>query len=98
MRYTPVSLDNKVGVLDVESYVPHETILDTSGAKVMLSKNFVVAMSIHATNQGIEFVSASGAMEVLMGVIRKKMESILSRGAPCEYRVSLLVTMADTTT
>ena len=76
--------NNKVGVLDAGGYVPHETILDTSNAKVMLSKSFVVAISIHATylDQGTEFVTASGVVEVLMGVIRKKVEYIFSRGTP----------------
>ena len=34
-HYTPVYLDTKTGVLDVEGYVPKEAILDTGATKVM---------------------------------------------------------------
>ena len=36
-RYTPVYIDTKTGVLDVEGYVPKEEILDTGATKVMIT-------------------------------------------------------------
>ena len=47
----------------MEGYVPRKTILDTCAPKVMLSKSFVAAIDIHATDldQGMEFVTTSGA-------------------------------------
>lgn len=78
--------------------MPRETILCTSAAKVMLSKSFAGAMGIHAADLdlGIEFGTVGGAVEVPMGVTRKKVVLILSRGTLCEHRVSLLVTVVDT--
>ena len=49
-HYTPVYLDTKTGVLDVEGYVPKEAILDTGATKVMMSKNFAATMAIHAVS------------------------------------------------
>ena len=46
-HYTPVYIDTKTGVLDVEGYVPKEAILDTGATKVMMSKTFAAAMAIH---------------------------------------------------
>ena len=40
-HYTPVYLDTKTGVFDVEGYVPKEAILDTGATKVMLSKKLL---------------------------------------------------------
>ena len=45
---TPVYLDTKSSIFDVEGYVPKEAILDTGATKVMISKTFVAAMAIHA--------------------------------------------------
>ena len=45
---TPVYISNQGGILDVEGYVPKESILDTGASKVMLSKKFAAAMQIHA--------------------------------------------------
>ena len=58
------------------------------------------AMNIHSADldQGIKFVSVGGAVEVPIGVTRKKVEFILSRGTRREHRVSLCVTVVDTTT
>ena len=41
---TPVYISNQDGILDVEGYVPKESILDTGASKVMLSKKFAAAM------------------------------------------------------
>ena len=41
---TLVYISNQDGVLDVESYVPKESIVDTRASKVMLSKKFAAAM------------------------------------------------------
>ena len=49
-HYTPVYIDTKLGILDVEGYVPKEAILDTGATKVMVSKNFAAAMAIHAVS------------------------------------------------
>ena len=63
-HYTPAYIDNSKGVLDVEGYVPKDTIVDTGAAKVMLSKKFAAAMHIdsNALSRGIEYVTASGAV------------------------------------
>ena len=44
---TPVYIDTKTSVLDVEGYVPKGAILDTRATKVMMRKNFAAAMAIH---------------------------------------------------
>lgn len=76
MYYTPAFLNNKASVLDVEGYVPCVTILDMEAAKVMLTMSFTTAMNIHAADldQGIEFVTVGGAVEMPMVVTRKKVE------------------------
>ena len=38
------------GVLDVEGYVPKDTIVDTGATKVILSKTFAAAMHIDANS------------------------------------------------
>ena len=48
-QYIPTFLDNKIGVLDVEGYVPRDPILHTGAPKEMLSKAFAPTMDIHAT-------------------------------------------------
>ena len=55
----------------------------------MLSKSFAGAMNIHAadTEQGNEFVTPGGAVEIPMGVTRTKVEFVVSRGTPHEHRV-----------
>ena len=81
-HYTPVYIDTKTGVLDVEGYVPKEAILDTGATKVMISKNFAAAMAIHQVSlaRGTEFVTASGAIEVPLGVTYATVEFHLGRG------------------
>lgn len=66
----------------------------------MLSKTFIAVMNIHATDkdEGIEFVTASGAMAEPMGVTKKKGMFALSYGTPRKCKVSLFVTVVDTTT
>ena len=44
---TPVYLDNRGGALDVDGYVPKETILDIGATKVMISKTFAAALQIN---------------------------------------------------
>ena len=65
-QYTPGYLSNGNKILDVEGYVPKESILDTGASKVMLSKTFVAAMGItsQSLQRGVEFVTASGAIEM----------------------------------
>ena len=94
---SPAFLDYKTGVLEVEGFVPRDTIFDTDAAKVMLSKAFAAALDIHATNldHGVEFITAGGAVEVRMWVTKKKVEFVLSHGTPREHRVSVHV--VDTT-
>ena len=98
-HYSPVYIDTMSGVLDVEGYVPKEAILDTGATKVMLSKNFAAAMAIHAVSlaKGIEFVTASGAIEVPLGVTYSPVEFNLGRGTPHALSVKLLVSVVDTT-
>ena len=78
--------------------MPKDTILDTSAAKVMLSKASAAAMDIHAVNmdKGVEFITAGGAVEVPMGVTRKKVEFVLSCGTPREHLASLHIIVVDT--
>ena len=99
IHYTPVYLDIKTGVLDVEGYVPKEAILDTRATKVVMSKNFAAAMAIHAVSlaKGTEFVTASGAVEVSLGVTYSTVEFYLGRGTPHALSVHLHVTVVDTT-
>lgn len=80
--------------------MPRETILDTGAEKVMLSKSFAAAMYVHEADleKGFDFAAASGAVEEPMGVTKKKVVFTLSRGTPRECRVSLFVTVVDTTT
>ena len=98
-HYTLVYLSNQNGMLDVEGYVPKESILDTGAAKVMLSKTFVAAMQVNSQNlrQGVEFVSASGAIEMPLGITNKKLKFTLARGTEHEHVVELHATMVDTT-
>ena len=49
-HYTPIYIDTKSRILDVEGYVPKEAILDTGATEVMVSKNFAAAMAIHAVS------------------------------------------------
>ena len=97
-HYTPAYIDNSKGVLDVEGYVPKDTIVDTRAAKVMLSKTFAAAMHIHANdlNRGIEFITASGAIEMLLGITKKKIKFTLSRGTPHMCTIEVVATIVDT--
>ena len=98
-HYTPVYLDTKTGVLDVEGYMPKEAILDTGATKVMLSNNFAAAMAIYVVSlaKGTEFVTASGAVEVPLGVTYSTVEFYLGRGTSHALSVHLHVTVVDTT-
>ena len=97
--YTPAFINNTDGVLDVEGYVPRETIIDTGAAKVMISKSFAIAMGIdlNTLSQGVEFVTASGAVEHPLGVTKTKVMFTLSRGTPNECKAGVPVTIVDTT-
>ena len=97
--YTPVYIDTKSGILDVEGYVPKEAILDTGATKVIVSKNFAAAMAIHAVSlaKGTKFVTASGAVEVPLGVTYSTIEFTLGRGTNHALSVLLHVTVVDTT-
>ena len=64
----------------MEGYVPKETILDTGAAKVMLSKTFAAAMQVNSRNlrRGVEFVTASGAIEMPLGTTNTKLKFTLA--------------------
>ena len=98
-NYTPAYIDNKKGVLDVEGYVPKETILNTGAAKVMLSKTFAAAMNINAQalSRGTDYITASGAIERPLGVTKNKVKFTFSRGTPQMWTVELEATIVDTT-
>ena len=46
--------------------------MDTGASKVMLSKKFAAAMRIHSQSlkRGVEFVTATGALEMPLGVTK----------------------------
>lgn len=69
----PTTQRSSTTVLDVEGYVPRDTILNTGTAKVLLSKSFIYAMIIHSAevDLGIEFVMAGGAEGALMGSLKR---------------------------
>lgn len=98
-HYTPIYLHNIHGVLDVEGYVPKETILDTRATQVMLSKAYATAMHVYFRNlnPGTEFVTAGGAVEMLLGVCKNKVKFTLARGTPNMCTVEVYVTVVDTT-
>ena len=79
--------------------MPRGTILDKGAAKVILSKSFAAAIIFLSADVdlGIDFFTAGGAVGVPMGVTRKKVGFILSRGTPRGHRVSLCITVVDTT-
>ena len=97
-HYTLAYIDNSKGVLDVEGYVPKDTIVDTGAAKVMLSKTFAAAMHINANSlsRGIEYVTASGAVEMPLGITKKKVKFTLSRGTPYMCTIEVVATIVDT--
>ena len=96
---TPVYICNRDGILDVEDYVPKESILDTGASKVMLSKKFPAAMHIRsqALRRGVEFVTASGAIEMPLGVTKNKLKFTLGRGTDKLCVVDIHATVVDTT-
>lgn len=98
-HYTPAYVDTRQGMFDVEDYVPKEAILDIRATKVMLNKNFAAALQINASNlgRGAEYVTASGAVEMPLGVPYGKVKFALARGTPHMYTVWLFVTIVDTT-
>ena len=79
--------------------MPKESILDTGASKVMLSKKFAAAMQIHsqALKRGVEFVTASGAIEMPLGVTKNELKSSLGRGTDKLCVVELHATVVDTT-
>ena len=97
-HYTPAMLDNSKGVVDVAGYIPHEVILDTGAAKVMISKKFAEALGIDLTplTSGQEFVTAGGSVETTMAQTTAKLEFILSRGTDHELRVTLSILVLET--
>ena len=99
-NYTTAYIDNKHGILDVEGYVPKETILDTGATKVMLSQTFAAAMRINFNNLncGVEYITASGAIEMPLGISRGKVKFTFARGTPHMFTTWLLVAIVDTTT
>ena len=97
---TPVYISNQDGILDVEGYVPKLSIMDIGASKVMLSKKFDAAMQIHSQSlqRGVEFVTASGAIEMPLGVTKNKLKFTLGRGSDNLCVVELHATVVDTTT
>ena len=98
VHYTPVYLSNGSRILDVEGYVPKESILDTGASKVMLSKTFAAAMNItsQSLKKGAEFVTASGAVEMPLGITKTKLKFTLGRGTEHMCVVELEATVVDT--
>ena len=80
--------------------MPKEAILDTGATKVMLSQTFASATQINSNNlnRGVEYVTASGAVEMPLGVSRGKVKFSVSRGTPHMHTIWLFVTIVDTTT
>ena len=100
VHYTPVYLSRGTKILDVEGYVPKESILDTGASKVVLSKTFATAMGLtaHSLQRGVEFVTASGAVEMPLGTTKAKLKLTLGRGTYHLCVVKLEATVVDTTT
>ena len=63
-HYSLAILDNWMGVLYVDGYMPQEVILDARVVKVMFSKAFAGAVGIKVANlaRGPKFVTAGGAV------------------------------------
>ena len=97
-NYTPAFLYTDGGALDLDGYVPKETILDTGASKIMISKSFATAMKIDLTNlnAGAEFVTASGAVEHPLGSTKTKVMFTLARGTIHQCKAALHVTVVDT--
>ena len=95
----PVYLSTADGILDVQGYVPKETILDTGAARVMASRTFATAMAIgeDQLQRGPAYVTASGAIELPVGVVKKKLQFTLGRSTEHVLMVELEVTIVDTT-
>ena len=95
---TPVYLDNREGVLDVDGYVPKETILDTGASKVMISKAFAAALKINSKkmDRGGVFVTASGKVTAPLGITKDKLRFTLGRNTIYQFTVELAVTVEDT--
>ena len=95
---TPVYIDNRGGVLDVDGYVPKETILDTGASKVMISKTFAAALKINAErlDRGGIFVTASGKVTEPIGITKDKLKFTLGRNTVDQFTVELAVTVVDT--
>ena len=79
--------------------MPKESILDTGASKVMLSKKFAAAMRTHSQSlqRGVEFVTASGAIEMPLGVTKEKLKFTLGRGTDKLCVMELHATVVDTT-
>ena len=95
---TPVYIDNRGGVLDVDGYVPKETILDTGASKVMISKAFATTLKINLDkmSKGGVFVTASGKVTASLGVTKDKLRFTLGRNTVHQFTVELAVTVVDT--
>ena len=66
----------------------------------MLSKTFAAAMRVNSQtlHRGVEFVTASGAIEMPLGITNTKLKFTLARGTDHECMVELHATVVDTTT
>ena len=95
---TPVYLDNEGGALDVNGYVPKETILDTGATKVMISKTFAAALKINSEKmtKGGVFVTASGQVTAPLGITKDKLRFTLGRNTVHQFTVELAVIVVDT--
>ena len=89
-------INNLKGILDVEGYVPKETIADTGAAKVMLRKTFAAGVK-SSTHSDVEWNTASGAIEMPLGTTKDKVKFTFARGTQQMCIVILLVTVVDTT-
>ena len=99
VHHTPVYISTSNGALDVNGYVPKEAILDTGASKVMLSKVFAAAMNIGTDSlaKGVEFVTASGAHAMPLGITKGKLKFTLGRGTEWMHMVEVNATVVDTT-
>ena len=92
-------MSNNDSILDVQGYVPKDTILDTGASKVMINKKFADAMGINAQQlqRGEGCITASGAIERPLGITKEKLAFTMGRGTDTLCVVDLTATVVDTT-
>ena len=75
-----VLLDNTKAVLDVNNCIPQQVIIDTGAVCVMMSKRYAVAVGVNISNlvQGIEFITADGALATSLRMTPVRTHSLQS--------------------